>query len=182
MIQINLLPWREQARQIQKARLTVFFIITLGLVLLVLTSIHIYYKSQVNHQLRLNTYLQTQINEQQAAIDNISAKQKDKLAVQEKLNFISNIFAANYDVIRLFNELTVIVPANIKMKSIFRHENKITFIGSAPSDSEITQFMQDIAHSPLFNQPVLSAINSETDNNSATHRIFKIDVEQKRVV
>lgn len=178
MIQINLLPWRQHNRQIQKGRLTVLFGATVGLVLLFLIIVHIYYEAKVNHQLSLNSYLQTQISEQQAASDALNAQEKDKIIIKDKMRYISGIITANYNVVRLFNELTTLVPAGVNIKSFSRNQNKISLQGWTTSDSDITKFMQDIAHSSLFFQPVLTEINSDSQS-SGSQRGFKIDVEQR---
>lgn len=178
MVQINLLPWREQTRKLQKGRFITAFVFFILVAVFLLVCFHIYYAGLLNRQMALNDYLQTQINAEQNNIDSINSKQKDKLQLEDQLNFISNMYAENYNAIRLLNEISTIIPSGLKIKSITRNANHISLDGMAPSDLAITQFMQDLSHSPLFNQPVLSIINNE-NGASGAERYFKIDVDEK---
>lgn len=177
-IQINLLPWREQSRQAKKKRfLTLmagFFLLSIFLIVLS----HIYLDKILYNQIGLNDMLRAEINNEQNILNSVNTKVTELGDIKDKLHFIIGVYAQSYNAIRLLNELTGIVPSTVSIDKIIRSNNIVTISGMAQSNSDVTNFLQNIGKSPIFNQPQLNSISGEKDQSSAK-RYFELSVVEK---
>ena len=178
MIQINLLPWREEARLRKKNQFGVGIIGSSCLGILIILFFHLYLSSINSEQNSINADLQAAIGKEQASLTQMSSEESEKEAITLQLHTIVDLYNESYQAVRLLNELTKLVPTTISLTKIKRNGNEITLMGVALSEDDVTHFMRDIAASPYFKQPVLSSINTEK-NTSGNQRNFQLEVEQK---
>jgi len=178
MIQVNLLPWREQARLAKKKRFISIFVGFACLSLIILVVLHIYLSSQIRYHQELNDYLQSEINNEQLALNTFTTKADEMHAAQANLRSIISLYSQSFHAIRFLNELISIIPSTVMVEKVVRNGDTITLSGVAQSDSDVTLFLQDIATSPIFNQPVLTEISGQKDITS-TKRLFQLSVVQK---
>jgi type IV pilus assembly protein PilN len=178
MTQINLLPWREHARQIRKARFSFVLIASVSASLFILIVWHIYVSHTLNVQLQLNDLLQTGISQEQASLNDMSSKEDEKNIIDNQLHFIMNLYASSYSGVRLLNELVSLVPPSISLSSIERNGKSITLAGTANTDDDVTLFLQAIAKSSYFRQPVLTMLNQER-LKEGNKKYFELNVIQK---
>lgn len=178
-MQINLLPWREQARQFKKARfrlaLVTFAIIPAFFILL----FHLYYSAVLNHQLAINNILQDAISKEQTILNQMSSEEAAQQDADTQLRFLMNLYKESYDAVRVLNDLVSLVPPSIFVTQIRRNGDEITLTGIADEEDDISDLMHGIAHSAYFNQPVLVSIALESDKQLVNMRRFKLKFEQK---
>lgn len=176
MIQVNLLPWRQRAREVKKKR----FILEAGLFLLgtlfILMSFHLYYSHQVNMKQELLDYLQTEIEQEQDALNNMSSAGNEEATIRTQLYMMMNIYLENNHSIGLLNALITLVPDNVAITTIVKESNVITLSGVASTEDDVNHFMQAISKISYFKQPVLTDINQDKNNGN---RYFELRVEQK---
>lgn len=178
MIQINLLPWREQARHAKQIRFLVILIAFIGLTLFILLALHIYLNALISNQQSINTYLQTVITQEQTALASLNKEKKSLAAIDSQLHFIISLRNNSFHAVRLLNELTKVLPEEITLNKIVREENIITLFGAAKSGLDITHLMKNIAQSAIFTQPVLTEISSEK-NDIESEKYFQLKIEQR---
>ncbi|MBV9574997.1 MAG: PilN domain-containing protein [Gammaproteobacteria bacterium] len=178
MIQVNLLPWRQEARKIKKARLTILAIVFAGIALFFIIACHLYLHNELSLQLQINQYLQTELTSEEAMLTSVDAQQQKKKSLEQQLNYIIQLYAQNYQTVQLLNELTTLLPSTISLEKVVKKVNHITFEGTAPSAAEVTLFIQQIGKSAILTQPVLSMLSSEKIGNEMK-RSFQITMIQK---
>lgn len=178
MIQINLLPWREQHRKKRQTRF--FFIIGMmvGLGFFVTLFFHMHYSAKIKAQLQRNALLNASLEEQSMSLSALNKKDRELALVTDQLKFIYNLRATSYQAVRILNELTIANPEAVTLYKITRVGNKVTVDGKAKSNLQVTQFMDNIEKSPYFKQPVLTDISGK-DNLSGDDRIFQLKIEQR---
>ena len=178
MADINLLPWREQARTIKKINFSIVVgacvVITIFIVLLS----HLYLSGLINRQQFRNTYLQSELTLAQTRLSTLN----DKLSEQEKINTDLHFYIAlrgkNYGVVKLLNEFAKIVPEAVTLDALQREGDDIMLLGKAQSNLQITLFMKNIKQSSIFNQPELTEITGQESKDSSD-KIFKLKVKIK---
>ncbi|MES2217509.1 MAG: PilN domain-containing protein [Pseudomonadota bacterium] len=177
MVQINLLPWREQARQRKQVRLGIMMAscAALSVVLIILT--HIYYRGVIFEQNKANNYLQTQIQESDTNLATLKEKKNHQVTLLEQLRYLMNLRTNSFQAIRLLNVLATATPTSIILEKAIRMGKMITIYGQAETDTQVTQFMKNIGKMPGFKQPVLTSINSEQGVNG-DERHFQLKVEE----
>lgn len=176
MVQINLLPWREQVKQEKKTQFGILIAAVVVLAIICLIFTRFYYKSIISNQLARNQYLQQQLEKEQTQLTSLIAKKNEQEALQASLNFLIGLRQQSYGVVQLLDALIRAVPESVTLQKIMREGNQVTMIGVAKSDAQISLFMENLAKIKIFDQPNLTKI---TANPIADERVFQVKVELK---
>jgi type IV pilus assembly protein PilN len=179
MMQINLLPWREQARQIKKRRFATGAIGCGILAILLLALIHLYLSSITREQGYINGSLQNEVNIEQSAVAATHTQQIEKAKLERKMQYVIGLYGHNYDVIDFLNEIAIVVPQNIFLNRIIRSGKEFTLGGYASSNTDVTTFVDTLKKSHIVDKAVLTKITSGQDVNNG-RRIFEILVTEKK--
>jgi type IV pilus assembly protein PilN len=178
MVQINLLPYREQARQVKQVRLGILMACCAGLALVLVVFVHIYFRSIINDQNKINAYLQSQIDQSQIDLTTLKEKKMSQVNLIAQLHYLMNLRVTSYQAVRLMNMLATATPKNVILEKILRGNNEVIIAGQADSDTEVTIFMKNIAAQPGFKQPVLTGITSQ-QGPTGDERHFQLKVEEQ---
>lgn len=176
MIQINLLPWREQARKAKKARLAflaggcaVLAVLSVGL-------IHLQYRSEIKHQQQRNKEMLGYLEKENNELFDLKKKKVEVEIIDKQLEFIFALRHAGFKAVDILNELAKVSPETVTLDKIVREDDVITVFGKAKSNLQITLFMENIKQSKLFNQPVLTRISGK-DGEVGRERSFQLRVQ-----
>lgn len=177
MVQINLLPYREQARQVKQVRLGILMACCVGLAIALVIAVHIYFRSIINDQNKINVYLQNQIALGQADLATLKDKKASQVSLITQLHYLMDLRVKSYNAVRLLNMLAIATPKSVMLDKVIRENNTIVIAGQTDSDAEVTLFMKNIATQPGFKPPVLSGITSQ-QGPLGDERHFQIKVEE----
>lgn len=164
LLQVNLLPWREKARQLNKYRFYTLSVCFALLTVLTALSWHIYYRSLNNEQIDLNQYLLAEIEQQKIAINNINQKDREKFATQKQLQFISQLIKTGYQSIGAINQLVALVPNTVFLTSIKKNDNVITLTALTQQDTDIALLKKQIASTSESKVPRTAITANEKGN------------------
>ncbi len=165
-LRVNLLPWREQARKKKRRQWYARSWIAFGLGATLIVIMHFYLSFILSNQTERNNFLQQAITTEQADITNLSKKSEHKTQLLQALNTIVSLRQENYTTITFLNQIASVVPASIDLTRIAYTPFQTILEGNANNNADITQFMQQLAKSNFFTQPVLSSINNQSSNNN----------------
>ena len=178
MIQINLLPWREQMRKRKQNRFGIVAMIAAGLGLLSSIFFHLHYASKIGSQLKRNEMLQNVVNEETAHLNDLNKQKKELVDVDNQLHFIYALRESSYRAVRVLNEISIANPDTVTLYKLVRSGPNIQVFGKAKSNLQVTQFMENIEKSNYFSQPVLTEISGK-ENDGSNVRDFQLKVEQQ---
>lgn len=179
MVQINMLPWREQARQIKKKNFFVSLAGAIGFTLFIIFLFHVYYDDVIAYQSRRNAFLESQIGQKQLEINGLRAKKEELNVIQNKLQFIMGLRVKSYRAVRLLNEIIKVVPDTITLSKLERVDDAILIEGKAQSDLAITAFLKALSVSSIFDHPILTGISAGPTVQQGSEKYFKLEMEQK---
>ncbi|MDF2866685.1 MAG: Fimbrial assembly family protein [Gammaproteobacteria bacterium] len=178
MADINLLPWREQLREEHKRQFIWAMLISAACALLAVVLIHFTIGGMVNNQQSKNDFLQSQVAILDGQIKEIHNLRDEKQRLLARMTIIQELQSDRTFVVRLFDEITRLIPNGIYLESIKREGDLITLTGKAESNSQISQFMRNIAASAWLTRPMLSEIKTINDDQQYKSD-FKLQVKQK---
>ncbi len=178
MTYINLLPWREESRKIEKIKFGLLLLAIVSLAIFTVFIVHLVLESVIHHSQERNQYLQTLLDNEQVVLGGLSKEKQIQMTITTDLQFIASLRETSYQAIRLLNELTKVVPSDVFLTKIIRNQNSITLVGQAKSSLEITRLMKNIEKSPVFKQPTLSEISAQ-GINTPNEKKFVIKVIQE---
>ena len=160
MPHINLLPWREQAKQRKQkeyvAILALVAIAAFGVMLLVNT----YYNGLISNQEMRNQYLRNEIailDSQIAEIRELKDKRKN---LEQRMGLITDLQTNRNLAAQIMDELVKVVPTGIFFVSLDKENNKLNIKGKSESNNRVSAMMRKVESSYLFELPTLSNIVS----------------------
>ncbi|QPG05419.1 PilN domain-containing protein [Salinimonas marina] len=162
MAHINLLPWREQARQQQKQNYLGMLGLVAMIVGLVFYLIGMAIEQQTDHQNMRNSYLQQEIGKLDAQIAKIQKIKESKNAIEQRMALIGQLQISRNVAPKVFDELARIVPAGVTFKTLNRTGNLITIEGISDSNNRLSDFMRRLERSEVFSAGDLSSIVADT--------------------
>ena len=176
MPRINLLPHREEARQLKRRE----FYIALGAAvvagIVVALGGKLMYSSWTNDQNAKNDLLKREIVKLDSQITDILDLENRKQRLLARMDIIDRLQRSRPEIVHLFDELVKTVPEGVYLTSITQSgsppNKKIELHGIAQSSTRVSTYMRNIdASSRLANpelQVVEAAPNSPTGGSSFT--------------
>jgi len=158
MTTINLLPWREQRRELRKRQfLGMWGGVTVWLLFVVLLA-HLLVSSWIDHQQAHNRILTVEIAALDKKIEEIKNLKKVRADLIARMRIIQDLQANRPHIVKLFDQFVRMLPKGIYLQQVVRETNLLNLIGYAESNTNISDFMRTIEASTLFEQPKLTAI------------------------
>lgn len=162
MIRVNLLPHREEKR---KARRTQFYALS-GMVVVLAGLIWFFgfltIGRMITAQDEKNAFLKKEIAVLDKDIAEIKQLKEQTEIMLSRNRVIESLQATRAETVHLFTELARQVPEGVYLKSVKQAGRKITLIGYAQANARVSELMQKLDVSPLFERPVLIEIKSVT--------------------
>lgn len=158
IININLLPWREQLEEEKKKEFLFLIVVAAIAALFIILSIHIVIGRQIQFQNDDNTYLKNEIKALEKQIAEIKAIDKEKKQLLDKMKVIQSLQASRPEVVKLFDGIVRLIPEGLYLTALSRTGDVIHFDGKAESNTRVSTLMRNIENSNLLKDPKLSAI------------------------
>ncbi|NVJ65183.1 MAG: PilN domain-containing protein [Gammaproteobacteria bacterium] len=177
MALINLLDWREEARQQRQKE----FFITLGLMALLAVGIMGLVtwamNGRIEAQQERNNYLQNEIRQLDRQIAEINQIEKKLEELENQMEVIQGLQQSRPEVVRLFDELVKSVPEGIHLNSFERKNDKnLTFNGRGETNPRISEFMRKMESAERLEYKDLKHVEKERKGIPA--QIFTLDALQ----
>lgn len=180
MANINLLPWREEAREKQKrdyiGALALVFLLSAFLVFAFLQVIDM----MTDEQKARNEFLTAEIQlleKQIAEIKKITERKKD---IERRTEIILNLQQARNLPTHVLDELVRVVPPGIYLSSIEKKGAMVWIEGRSESNNNVANMMRKMKTSAWLDDPVMQSIVSQNDELRKLQRFsLKVTVVDK---
>ncbi len=177
MATINLLPWREERRELVKQQ----FLVILGGVailgaLLILLSMSIV-NGAISDQEARNNYMQGQIRKINKEVAEIRDLEKRRQQLLDRMTIIQDLQGTRPLIVRVFDEMVRTLPDGLFYTSVVRRGKTINVQGIAESNNRVSSLMRKLDGSPWFADPNLTAVSAASaygDQASSFKLSFKI--------
>ncbi|MPY25821.1 PilN domain-containing protein [Shewanella psychropiezotolerans] len=158
MANINLLPWREEAREKQKKDyigiLALVFLVSSLVVYLALGFVDM----MTDNQKSRNAYLQSEISlleKQIAEIKEIKTRKKD---IERRTEIILNLQQSRNLPTHVLDELVRIIPPGIYLSSIEKKGSLLWIEGRSESNNNVANMMRKVKTSMWLHNPNMQSI------------------------
>jgi len=160
MAQINLLPWREERRQLKKRQFfaSVGLVLALGAALVLLADRIV--NSQIDHQNARNAYLQDNIKELDKAVAEIRDLQRRRDQLLARMRVIQELQGNRPIIVRVLDQLVRTVPDGVFYTSLKTKGNNIVINGVAESNNRVSSLMRRLEASDWLANPVLDKVKA----------------------
>lgn len=182
IININLLPWREQLEEEKKKEFLFLIMVAAIAALFIIFSIHIVIGRQIQFQNDDNTYLKNEIKALEKQIAEIKAIDKEKKQLLDKMKVIQSLQASRPEVVKLFDGVVRLIPEGLYLTALSRKGDVIQFDGKAESNTRVSTLMRNIENSNLLKDPKLSAIQVVEEQKQKQEQDQKISRGTDRLI
>lgn len=165
MAHVNLLPWRETARQRAKTRFAMHAGIAIGIAAIIFGAAYMVIGDYKSYQQRRNNYLQSQIRILDSQIAEISTINKKKSEILNRIKLIQALHEDRNTAITLFNELTQRTPDGVYLHVLEKREMQLIISGRSISNNRVSEFLRNLRESTVFDKPDLRSVVSADANN-----------------
>lgn len=163
MANINLLPWREEAREKQKRDyigvLALVFLVTSLLVYLFLSFLEVV----ADDQRQRNAYLQSEIDLLDTQIAEIRKITERKQDIERRTEIILNLQQSRNLPTHVLDELVRIVPPGIYLSSIEKKGSILWIEGRSESNNNVANMMRKVKTSSYLNDPNMQSIVTQNE-------------------
>lgn len=158
MSHINLLSWREEARERLKkeflAKLGLSAVVGLFLAFLWVTLAN----AQLESQQERNQYLQTHISELDKKVAEINELKERKQAMIARMRVIQDLQGTRSEIVKLFDEFVRAVPDGVYLSGFSMKVGVAEMKGFSESNNRISAFMRNLDKSYKYVDPNLTKV------------------------
>lgn len=170
MAHVNLLPWRDIARQRAKQKFGIQAFIALAIAaLLVFIAFKVIQDYQQQQRAR-NQFLSSQITILDSQIAEIQDINKKKDDIVNRMKLIQSLHQDRNTAIRVINELSEKVPDGVHILEIEKRGNQLSMRGRSVSNNRVSEFLRAMTESDTFINPVLREISADDGESEGPTR------------
>ncbi|QJQ95073.1 MULTISPECIES: PilN domain-containing protein [Halomonadaceae] len=174
-IEINLLPWRERARERHNRR---FFV---ALALMVVSGVAAggtviaYYQDRLDTQRERNAHIQAQTASLNRDIRAIGEHEAARERMLEQIGVFTRLQVGRPQTVYVFNQLVESLEEGVHYTQLSRQGNTLRLSGLAESNRQVSNQLRSLAAASALDIPVLSEVEAE---ESGSRRRFSLSVTQ----
>jgi type IV pilus assembly protein PilN len=176
MTKINLLPWREEAREMERkaflSKLLASAISGLALVFIwVLLA-----QNQLDNQSSRNSYLQSNIAEMDKKVAEISQLEGKKQEMLSRMKVIQDLQGNRSEIVKIFDELVRAVPSGTYLESLELNNATFKVSGYSESNNRISALMRNLDTSHKYTNSNLTKVQHD-ERLGEQGSVFDLQVE-----
>ncbi|NTS78681.1 PilN domain-containing protein [Catenovulum sp. SM1970] len=158
MPHINLLPWREHAKEQRQKEFMAVLIATATIVFLVMMMVRLYYNGQIEDQQKRNQYLRTEIAVLDTKIEEIKNLKLRRKSLEQRMQLIADLQRNRNLGAQILDELVKVVPPGVYLTKLEKQDTQVSVQGKSESNNRLSNMMRKIETSWLLEEPVLNSI------------------------
>lgn len=164
MSHINLLPWREEARQKAQQQFLVLLALILVLMAGIVFGVTELYDARIKGQVARNQYLQKEIKILDQKIAEIAELKEKEKNLAQRMNLIEQLQSNRNTGTIIFNDIAQAVPSGVHLTKLTRKNNALLIVGKTESNSRVANMMRRIEKSSRLESPILESIIGDKEN------------------
>ncbi len=191
MARINLLPWRDERRQIRKREFWTTMGVIAALSALAVFGAMYFMDMQNEAQDQRNAKLQTEIDGLKKQIEAIKELEKEKAKLLTKKEIIENLQGDRSLMVHLFDQMARTLPEGVVLEGITQTAESIELKGKTQSEASVAQYMRNLEASDylkdadlnVVKMPDPAAANAKPDVRTAGFRkafVLKITIDRPK--
>lgn len=172
MIEINLLPWREEKRRANQKQLSYLLFATVVLSFCITLLVNFYLESLLQNQGIRNQLLkreQLNLNKELTEIKKLETTYKNTV---EKITTLTNQFNERVAVAHLLNELPNFMPSGVYLTKFELENNRVLIKGYSNSNADIALMMRRLETASFLQKINLNNIANFSSDKAEKGREF----------
>lgn len=176
MININLLPWREALQKRASRKLLVGISTQIVLTIFICLLINFYASYRAISAGPDKGMLNNAINQTNMQIKTLESYKKKLVGLKKQKNVLLNLYHNKFQAILILQEIEKALPKTINLDRIVRKKEGVVIYGTAPSNNQVTQLIENLSSNEIILNPVLKESKTVTHDDKVEIK-FQIDAE-----
>jgi len=162
MIRINLLPFRTERKKENVRRQISLFLLSLGLVLIVLVYYNFSLSSKIGKLNKTITTTKTELNRYEEINKEIARIKQNLETLKKKMAVIDQLQSERYAPVKLLDMMTkVLITNRMWLVSLNDQEKTVTINGIALDNKTVADFMVGLQNCGLFSEVSLKTVKHQ---------------------
>lgn len=161
MAHVNLLPWREIARQRSKKEFGIHAGIAIVIASAIVGIAFLVIADMQQRQQSRNTFLFGQIQILDAQIAEIQDINKQKDQIMNRVQLIKSLHEDRNTAIMILNEFSERTPDGVFLTSIEKRGRSLSITGNTVSNNRVSEFLRNLKESPILIDPEIRQVVTE---------------------
>jgi type IV pilus assembly protein PilN len=162
MIRINLLPFRTERKKENVRRQISLFLLSLGLVLIVLVYYNFSLSSKIGKLNKTITTTKTELNRYEEINKEIARIKQNLETLKKKMAVIDQLQSERYAPVKLLDMMTkVLITNRMWLVSLNDQEKTVTIKGIALDNKTVADFMVGLQNCGLFSEVSLKTVKHQ---------------------
>lgn len=157
MANINLLPWRQQRRELLKKKFIALCMATAVLGLLLAGLTWSYFKKQLIDQNAANDTITSENQRLASQLKSLDGLQVRRDEILQRMKLIQELQGVRPVIVHVFDEITRLTPANMYLTGFSREGDKFSITGKAQDPNVVSDFLRNLGGSPWFRNAFMNS-------------------------
>lgn len=182
MSNINLLPWREELREVRKKTFVVTSVIFAVVGSALTFGVWSYFNQTLSDQQQANQLIissNSQVDEKLKALDGL---QEQKKAIVARMGLIQDLQGQRPVTVRIVDELVQVMPKNVFLQKFSRDGELFTLEGKAENPNAVADLIRTMENSAWFRNVFMNSFVVATDkaNSQAGQQVSILPREEEK--
>lgn len=174
MARINLLPWRQEARERKNKEFNVLAAATVGLTALAVLVALMFLNRDLDNQKSANQLITDQNAQLDMALKEIEGLEQQRDEMVSRMKVIQDLQGRRSVPVRIWDDIARAIPPAMYLTSIKREGDTITLVGYADNNTVVTQLVSNLDKSPWLADSripqIKTAIEAYQSNTANTQK------------
>jgi type IV pilus assembly protein PilN len=180
MARLNLLPWREELREVRRKHfLMTLLAVCLGSLAVVLIANRVV-TAAIDRQVARNDYLGRQITSVESRIKQVDDLKERRQQLLERLHIIQDLQGNRQASGRIFDQLSRTLPDGVYFTEVRMADKNLAIDGVARTNNRISDLMRNLEASDWFDTPNLTDVKTSSSGQMNQANVFRLTVHQSQ--
>lgn len=178
MAGLNLLPWREEAREKSRKKFMMAVIASLAFGVLGVFAWYSWMQSNMVYQESRNQRLTMETQKMERTIVEIKKLDATRKALLDRIEIIDKLQATRPGIVHLFDEMVKSLPRGLYLTQLEQTDSNIKLVGKAESNARVSSYMDRLNSSDWLSSSSLNILSIDKKQGDIRLRKFEINVKQ----
>ncbi len=178
MAGLNLLPWREEAKEESRKQFIMLAISSVAFGVLTVFGGYSWMQGNISYQESRNTRIKTEIKHLDIKIAEIKKLDATRKALLDRIEIIDTLQTTRPSIVHLFDEMVKSLPRGLYLTELQQKGTTIELVGKAESNARVSSYMDRLDASAWLSSSSLSILSKDKKRGDVRLRKFKLKVTQ----
>ena len=178
MARINLLPWREERREVRRKRFLLVLVAAMMCAMGAVLVANQVISGAIDRQVARNNYIGKQVAEIDERITRINDLKARRQQLVERMGVIQDLQGNRQISGRIFDQLARALPDGVYFTEVKMTAKTLSITGAAQSNNSVSDLMRNLEASDWFDAPSLTEVKATAAGQVGQANVFQLTVRQ----